>query len=622
MKKIALNIIVLLFLFVLTGCGETDSILEDLSSADSEQEVLIDGLENDVDSIENDISDILETLEILIANDTAFDLALHEMDGDIEALENLYNQVLSDIEDLDSITDEVLVELAELKLLTVSPVAISQTGESLDGILSLTVPTFDLGLDYVYSGAHVVITHPLTAESGASDLVASFDLDNDELVYDLSLPYHGLYNFDVEYTYSNGNSSFTHNYSYEIAFTASHYNITSLNATMPVLLFSTDLFSGKYDNGYTYVDIERTRTFDFDKLPEMSLPLPQYASASLGNYNQSKVADYYEPFNAIGSHSGYAIDWINELYAIDNNSTFSLITVDNNVVALTSIYMTDIPETNFNVVVYTDGSYSTGLVNSSFSDMDDYTVVAESLESWKSQKLDGSDLTTYWDSKYILPATEQDNFEYIVNNVSSWTTDEDLTAQLTSNNITVLPVDTAFQNVIDADNLNDFEYLLKTRWGDSEEESMASYFNESDKKNLLILGTSPGAEASSNYANFYDYLEYVIDTFGSEYDIFYKGHPYYPSNEGRQQYFTDNGIAELESSIPVETLMLLYSDVYVGGYTSTSFQSSLEGQTLFFYGSVTVIDNNATLAAMINEGVIFANTLYLIPDEVDTVVAE
>ena len=68
--------------------------------------------------------------------------------------------------------------------------------------------------------------------------------------------------------------------------------------------------------------------------------------------------------------------------------------------------------------------------------------------------------------------------------------------------------------------------------------------------------------------------------------LFFKGHPSYPANNELKQYFNDKGIIILPHRTPVETLFWMYT-VKCGGYTSTSFLSTSEGQTEFFYGDVT-----------------------------------
>ena len=103
----------------------------------------------------------------------------------------------------------------------------------------------------------------------------------------------------------------------------------------------------------------------------------------------------------------------------------------------------------------------------------------------------------------------------------------------------------------------------------------------------------------------------VYSSYGDEYEILYKGHPAYPSNEERKTLFGEKNIVELRNTIPVEIMMYIYPNVYVGGYRSTAFISSFQDQTLFFFGTQQFIEGQATLKDMILNTTIFANTSYL-----------
>src|SRR5690606_29047832 len=118
-------------------------------------------------------------------------------------------------------------------------------------------------------------------------------------------------------------------------------------------------------------------------------------------------------------------------------------------------------------------------------------------------------------------------------------------------------VQEAFARVELAGNLDKLEYLLGTRWGTGEFDGISYMFQGEPSKNLLILGTSTAGEVHATYATFEKYIEYIVDVYGDEYKIFYKGHPSYPSSGARLQMFANYGIEIIPNSIPVETVMLL-----------------------------------------------------------------
>lgn len=155
-------------------------------------------------------------------------------------------------------------------------------------------------------------------------------------------------------------------------------------------------------------------------------------------------------------------------------------------------------------------------------------------------------------------------------------------------------------------------------------EDAVEYFDNNlknrDKEVVLILGSSDNT-LSTNQKSYLDQtIEYYTPTLdgsdstrvnykgksysittgvttlnidGTEFTIgevgvylFFKGHPNYPANDELTEYFNNKNIIILPHRTPVETLFWMY-DVYCGGYSSTSFLSTSETQTEFFYGTLT-----------------------------------
>ena len=174
----------------------------------------------------------------------------------------------------------------------------------------------------------------------------------------------------------------------------------------------------------------------------------------------------------------------------------------------------------------------------------------------------------------------------------------------------------AFQKVVLANALVDSDTLTTL-------EDAVEYFDSKlknrDKDVVLILGSSdnslseiqksyldqtlkfytPTLDSEDNTKVKYKGIDYSITSGQSTVSIdgkdftigqigvylFFKGHPSYPANAQLKQYFNEKGIIILPHRTPVETLFWMYT-VKCGGYTSTSFLSTSEGQTEFFYGEV------------------------------------
>ena len=586
-----------------------ESSIEDIDTLITNLQLDLADLEDNQYNNSTQITSILTTIDDLSAT-----LLSH---SDTQDNLNTLIELLTDrVQELES-------SVSNLEMITGISIQFEQVGYSLDASINLVVPEMPSNDGYSYVGSTLVLNHPLKETVTGNDFVKQIDVDSSKNEIDFSVVYHGLYQGDLTVEYSNGTDSKFYDFSLTLPLISNHYNIAWLNATMPLLLFASDVLTGYYDDGFTYIEIERARTFDYNRLPSNVKPIPAYASPSLGNYNQASVPNFLASIDP-RTGSAHAISWLEELYNINNDSTFTFATVDNVSAVITGAYMSSIPVENIDFVVYTDGSFTTSMLNTAYgglSGFNNYGYRTIEFLDW-AQKIDSGEITTSFNTHFILPAVENANFRYVINSSAGLDFNNDMQLKYNDLDVRETSVVAAFGLVDNSGKLNELEYLLKTRWGDEPNQSMSVYFSGTPEKNLLILGTSPAAEANANYASFNDYIDYVIDTYGSEYKVFYKGHPSFPSSADRLLMFENNNIVVLPNSIPVETLMLLYSNVYVGGYTSTSFQSSLVGQTIFFFGPQSLIAGNATLNSMIQAGVIFANTEFLIKDVDGNVVPE
>jgi hypothetical protein len=125
-------------------------------------------------------------------------------------------------------------------------------------------------------------------------------------------------------------------------------------------------------------------------------------------------------------------------------------------------------------------------------------------------------------------------------------------------------------------------------------ENIAGTGIDNGKKTLIVMGTRTENEMDttstvSEYiggASLPELFDTVIANYQDEYNIFYKGHPSTPTASGspKHTYFTAHNIREIaDASLPAEMLMYLIDEVYIGGYPGTTFQSSKDEQTLFFF---------------------------------------
>ncbi|MBG0763189.1 hypothetical protein IY230_06185 [Acholeplasma laidlawii] len=510
---------------------------------------------------------------------------------------------------------------SKLYIYEYSTFVFNQVEDSLIGTLSyeLSLPN---STTLTVEGIKFTLRHPLTGKiSTVNPIISVNQFEDISGEFELEVEFHGYFEMTIELTYidSIGDQGIL-TFKLPVMYKVDQVNFAWLHATMPVLLFASDLLNNKYP-GYTYVEIERAATYDFNKLPEKALKYPLAVSASGGNYTQTQIPNFYT--NVTHGQSNKMIEWMKELYSINPNTNFKILGVDNDLTVITSSILSGIPFERLSFVIYTDGSFTTSMINSSFSTLSQFNSLYTLFENWLNGNVSGSNILAHMQSYYVLTSTKLDNFEYVVNSISGWNLEHDLMELINDElNVRVLSVSDAFGSLETIGKLDELEYLLKTRWGSEPNESMMAYFTGNPVKNLLILGTSPTGEVNAQFASFDKHLEKIVELYGDEYKIFYKGHPRYPSEPQRVQLFENNNVIELPNSIPVETLMLLYENVYVGGYNGTSFQSSLKDQTVFLFGTQALIKGNATMKNLIETTDIFSNTVYLTVDSNGEVVVQ
>ena len=426
---------------------------------------------------------------------------------------------------------------------------------------------------------------------------------------------------------------------------ASSYRIAYFNATLPVTMFMTSVFSDQSGNleylqgesGFTesgacavptYIYLERTQTFNWDELPENAYAFPS------GN------VEWWSGFYA-------ASDFIAELYSMDSSSVFSFNFADNYATLVTLFaWRNQLPAENYTVNIWTDGTGTYNGINGSVVDQSAYDAIRSAQEDLSAEMEAAADSDARFElaEEYIAEwidseehpnqidcfgwsfvfACENENVNYAVNSLEGLFTDtdnEEIAAfkELAEENLTVVPLN-AMLSVLRADEagFRAFEFLYQTRWigEDGEEHSYSDIFGASEKPNLLILGTSVSGEAVSDAQpyTFLEYYEYLQKAYGDTYDIFYKAHPSYPIDsfeDGRAQLFEEDGVVDITpAQIPVELFMFFYEDVYICGYFGSSFYSSQKGQTICFFNTEAVVRANETALAMIEEG-IFEGTVYL-----------
>lgn len=430
-----------------------------------------------------------------------------------------------------------------------------------------------------------------------------YDL-NDELVTtieevnqtnSIELPRHGQ--FTVKLLSKDGKDLYDEE---RVTLSVAEINLAYIRATAPVSLF-TYLALTEYQGVYSYIDLARGNSYKWDYLPENFKLIPGIRDT----YQKDEFGLFQEELPVVRE---FLKDIVTELPNIKVN----LFICDAEPTELVLDMYKLMDEENFTIKFLTDGTLTNNALNDNLLNMDQYASYKENIEKVLADKdsYDKFGASTI-ENNFVLASMKEnvDFYVYDKKTIADNCTDTQL-KNLYNIFITELSYLDMYET-FDADEKlkREFEYLFGTRWEeDGKENSIAEVFSASEKPNLVILGTSPRGEDVYPYS-FETMMEYVVDKYGANYDIFYKGHPAYPSDSSRVKYFEENSIYELPSSTPAEILLTFYPDVYTGGYLSTTYLSAKENQILMVFSTEEDLKNNSAYTGSLD---LFENTEFII----------
>lgn len=655
MKRNAFIVFILIMIFTLTGCNSSDneykslidenkkisdkineinSQNEELKKKQNDMMIIISQLENQLDedaTNQEAIDSFLEQMSIL-------DSKLSDIVNELSELNNDLDQSYENLDRSQVIINEMKEEISKLtKGITKLQINEYVTNSEMDEknkyfFLSSVQPMIDEGMsadevieyfelsyvnvdieynnDDLSTTSHIIVTTPsklfyneiyIEISYKGIVLMQEYFTKKDRVEFDFNAEHYGTYTVNTKLIYDNVEFASEH----DLHIVSSHYNFSLLNGTLPVLMYTADFIANGVSSP-TFIHLQRPTTYKWNYLPENSYKFPDFII---------KAGDWrYEGIDALSK-------WIKELYDADQSSTFTLNIVDNYTgLAIVAFDRFEIPESSYNVNIWSDGTF-TDIALNSYTNEENLLDRIEYIKNYRintknilKEEITYDYVNSNVSKSALAYASQMKNVNYYVPGLGGVSVKDPIVLNAINENVTTKSINDLFTKLQNSTYIDDFEYLLGTRWGDNVEDGMSYYFDSPKGKYILILGTSPAGETSNTtnkYYSFNEYLDIILDMYGNEYEIFYKGHPAYPSSQERKDLFSDEGIVELRSSIPVEILMYIYPNVYIGGYRGSSFLSSKDGQTLFFFGTESFVKIQASLKDLIDNTNKFDNTQYL-----------
>lgn len=367
-----------------------------------------------------------------------------------------------------------------------------------------------------------------------------------------------------------------------VAITSPHYNIAYLNGTYPVLVYSLKLHEIAAEHP-TFTFLERTKAYNYSKLPYNVIKFP-----FMTKEESEEEFTFHE-------HRSRTAEYIKSLYELDNNATFTFYGVDNYPELMLEFFVANkIPESNWNACMLSDGLGTAKYLNDAFA-------VENPQEKYSQMKKNWEDVKNYvyehgynstkiykmldykWESKYYhllvyytyVVAKEQSNVEWWVNRLRTGENLSGITAKNAEFAQSIVDVAKSFYtnnllSALDEAQKQTFKELYHFN------DEMFDVARSQDKKIMVILGTSYINEGEK----LYDYMKLTMELYGDEYVYYYKGHPGFPTSliPPRQRQFEalikeGYEFYELDNAIAAEVIMYFNPDVYLSGWSSSTYDS-------------------------------------------------
>lgn len=352
---------------------------------------------------------------------------------------------------------------------------------------------------------------------------------------------------------------------------ADEYNIAPIVATFPVVYFSLNLnkITEKADGTPvpTIVSLQRPDAYNWDKLPENvywqpNLTKLQVQTQTNFDTKTNKMADYVKTLVQANPDAKF------NLYINDAYSKY----------ILRLLIANGVPESNFHVFLLSDGSGSYAKFKEAFNNDNPQATYDAQKTGWENavadsaanKKQDLSRATGYSSSRYAtMLANEYENIEWWV-------------ARKTD---TFVSPNTAFVDKyiktsarVIAQNMN----TMLTALSEEQKVEFKALYNfnnqmfakadQEHKKVMMILGSRANATSEPDFRS---YAKFLMKHYGNDYVYYYKGHPATPTgvNPDKAKELADLGIIDVESSIPAELILYFYPDIYMAGYSSSTYAS-------------------------------------------------
>jgi hypothetical protein len=404
----------------------------------------------------------------------------------------------------------------------------------------------------------------------------------------------------VSAAYTQGEDTVQTTEEQAVGVVAERYNIAPITSTTPVLIYSMKML---YDKGLNQTEsgdpvpsilcLNRPDQYDWEKLPENV-----YANPLLTKSQNGK---------AYGANKWQSIkiarmkDYVNELYALNPSSKFVFIVNDwmCRITLPQLVYLSDLPEDSYSLILVTDGSATYNLFRTVYGNTENaqakHDMLVASFKKFRDEvRKDpnyGYDLEAPKNGYSNVPC--EDGQVRILRELAYAIVDvEDAQWWVVRKSKDTFEIeDEDFMKKVIADTRISNNYLnglLSNVQAAGKEDIFRALYKFDDtafqatrakkKKIMMILGTAKAVENENPVDQFVNFTQAY---YGDQFEYYYKGHPGWiiEGDKERLAHMAELNLQTLDSSIAAELFGFYNPDIYLSGYTSTTFQSIGSAET-------------------------------------------
>lgn len=375
-----------------------------------------------------------------------------------------------------------------------------------------------------------------------------------------------------------------------VGVTADSYVLAPVSATLPVAMFSLNLWGKDSVRkiGPVIAMFERPNAYDWNALPGPTAEehgvyaLPYLTERE----NAFQPGGFDEAAQQFRDRIDVFADYVRDLRELDPSSAFHLYSVDMfpNMVQKV-IYANRIPQDQYTINLMTDGAYSYVKFADLYQGSNPRGTHERLLREWKEMKehayangradakasdqgstadylwalVDSEPNAHWWLARPKLLSTSGDGNAFATQVQKSPKVRGVNISQLLSANIK--PSKEATEQFKALYNFNDGYFSAAEREG---------------KDVLLLLGT-----IHPNEQGFEDYARFTKSYYGDRYAYYYKGHPATPTEMSvpKQEQLKRLGMDDVDASIAAELILFFNPGIDIAGYQSSTFESTQPGRS-------------------------------------------